>query len=225
MVAKVGGALGRRSQESLVFAALLIALLTSCEGGQGADRPGSSPSSESQPSMPNQERTAAQPTNTPLPGRTASSTDATPSDQVRTCATRELTVSLHTTEGGAGHVGIRILFENRASRACSMSGYPGVDGTKDGRVVVRARRTARGYLGGPGRVTTVAVAPNGYASALLEGFAGEVSGRGRCRPFDSLVITPPNETTSVTRATDTTLCYPEIHPVVRGRSGAAEAGG
>jgi hypothetical protein len=134
------------------------------------------------------------------------------------CATSQLKVSLGPFDGGVGHGGYPIIFRNTGG-ACSMYGYPGVDGlTASGKTVVRAARRLYGYLGGTHKITTVTVANGKTASAFFEGLNSDLTSKP-CPKFAKLAVTPPNDTTSV-RVKATTLCHPEIHPVVPGRSGS-----
>lgn len=134
------------------------------------------------------------------------------------CTTSQLHVSLGQFNGGVGHGGYPIVFKNTGS-ACSMYGYPGVDGlTASGRTVVHASRSLYGYLGGTHKITTVTVATGKTASAFFEGLNSDLTGKP-CPKFAQLAVTPPNDTTSV-RIKAPTLCYPTIHPVVPGSSGS-----
>ncbi len=108
------------------------------------------------------------------------------------CKLHQLHISLHSSDGGAGHGGWVIVFRNRA-RACTLRGYPGVDGVhKDGTTSVHARRTREGYLGGSYRVKTVALDNGEAASTIFEGINGPVWSEGRCHEYAALRITPPN---------------------------------
>ncbi len=114
-----------------------------------------------------------------------------------------------------------------------LHGYPGLDGVDkingfSSQVVVQARRTPSGYVGGLGRgdASTIVTEPNvvlatgQQASALFEGSTGVVASQP-CPSYSTLVVTPPNETHSVRIASTYNLCYLEIHPVVPGMTGGA----
>ena len=89
--------------------------------------------------------------------------------------------------------------------------------------------TATGYLGGPGLGATTGavtsadiVLTTGHeASALFEGWNGPVDSLGPCPSYTAVLVTPPNETHSAQVASDYTLCYLEVHPVVAGGTGGA----
>lgn len=135
------------------------------------------------------------------------------------CATGQLKVSLGQFDGGVGHGGYPIIFKN-TGRACTMYGYPGVDGlTARGTTVVHASRSRYGYLGGTRTITTVTLATGKTASAFFEGLNFAVTGKP-CPKFAQLAVTPPNNTQSV-RLKATPVCYPTIHPVVPGSSGSS----
>jgi hypothetical protein len=136
------------------------------------------------------------------------------------CTTAQLHVSLGTFQGGVGHGGWPIVFKNRGG-LCALRGYPGVDGlSSSGAVVVHAKRTRYGYLGGTRTIKTVTLAKGKTASAFLEGYNAP-SPHQICHPFKYLKITPPNQIRSVNIASRDSVCYPEIHPVVVGSSGSS----
>jgi uncharacterized protein DUF4232 len=136
------------------------------------------------------------------------------------CSTKQLKIAVvGFRAGGAGHSGYVLRFKN-AGRPCTLQGFPGVDGLAvNGRVVVHARRSRRGYLGGAHSRSRISLPTGATASALLEGLTGPIRGHP-CPQYRSLMITPPNETHSERRRAGVyPLCDPEIHPVVTGRRG------
>ena len=145
---------------------------------------------------------------------------ATGATSVSECTTAQVHISLGTFQGGLGHGGWPIVFKNRGG-ICTLRGYPGVDGlSASGAVVVHAKRTLYGYLGGTHTIKTVTLAEGKTASAFLEGFNAPTPHQP-CHPFKYLKITPPNQTKSVKIAAHDSVCYPEIHPVVVGSSGSS----
>jgi hypothetical protein len=139
---------------------------------------------------------------------------------VSECTTAQLHLSLGAFQGGVGHGGRPIVFKNRGG-ICTLRGYPGVDGlSASGAVVVHAKRTLYGYLGGTHTIKTVTLAKGKTASAFFEGFNAPAPHQ-TCHPFKYLKITPPNQTNSVKIASRDSVCYPEIHPVVVGSSGSS----
>ena len=87
------------------------------------------------------------------------------------CQEQTLRITLAQASPGADHHGYVLLFHNRGA-ACTLKGYPGVDGfSAQGHRLVSARRTKSGYLGGvaPGRPIPLVHLPQGRtASAMLE---------------------------------------------------------
>lgn len=149
---------------------------------------------------------------------------ATGAPQSGPCATTRLIVTIVGISGGAGHSGYLIRFQNDGP-PCVLQGYPGLDGLDDeNHVAVHAKRTSRGYLGGlaGGIAPNVELGATQTASALFEGYTGPVPGEA-CPHYTSLLVTPPDETHSVRLATDYTLCGLEVHPVVLGSTGGANA--
>jgi hypothetical protein len=111
------------------------------------------------------------------------------------------------------------VFTNRGE-PCALRAYPGVDGIgADGRPLVHAKRTMRGYLGGAVSPETVPLGHGQIASALVEGLNGPVAGSPPCPKYVAYLVTPPNETHSVRLPSAYSMCNLEVHPVVPGRDG------
>lgn len=137
------------------------------------------------------------------------------------CLTNQLSISDRPASAGLGHFGTVLVFTNHGA-PCTLTGYPGVDGVRDGTAVVHAQRTLNGYLGGTTSTTTVTLPAGGSASALLEGFDGPEPGH-ECARYTSLLVTPPNDRQSVTLTSRAPICSPQIHPVVAGAAGGANS--
>lgn len=203
--------------------------LGACDGGGGpAARALYPPTTEGAPmSAPSTSEPAATgPSGGPTtagPAAPVTSVGGTPGTSM--CLTTQLAVRVEGAEGGLSHAGSAIVFKNNG-RPCVVSAYPGVDGLgPKGEVVVSARRTPGGYVGGVGSGgsrPTVELATGSSASALLEGIIAPVDGAPPCPVATSLLITPPNETHSVRLAVRFELCGLEIHPVVPGTTSSAE---
>lgn len=138
------------------------------------------------------------------------------------CTTAQLKISLAPLSPGLGHAGNVIRFQNRGA-ACELRGYPGADGIANGKVVVHAKRTLSGYLAGAHKIVTVTLAHGATASAALEGLETSAPNFGACHHYQSLEVTPPNDLTGVRLHPKVTVCYPEVHPVIAGKSGSDRA--
>lgn len=139
------------------------------------------------------------------------------------CTENHLVTTFTRTSSATGHEGDVVRFTNLGPD-CTLRGYPGVDGlSAEGRVIVHARRTPRGFLGGlrPGQsVGPVTLATGSTASALLEGLGvGFIS--GPCPRYRYVRLTAPGATTSMAFPVPYPVCEPQIHPVVAGRTGRA----
>jgi hypothetical protein len=135
------------------------------------------------------------------------------------CGTAQLSITTGPVSGGLSHEGIVVVFTDQGP-TCTLQGYPGVDGQDQGATVVEAARTLSGYLGGLSQGASpplVTLQTGQSASAMLEGLDGGVSGQP-CPTYTSLLVTPPNQTTSVSLPAST-ICSPQIHPVVPGTTG------
>jgi hypothetical protein len=112
-----------------------------------------------------------------------------------------------------------LLFTNTSPVACSMTGYPGVDGLDGaGHRLASASRTLNGMIGfcGCTQASTVTLNPGGVVSAVTEGVA---DGSGPCSPYASLLVTPPNTSTSTQITEAPYSCGFTVHPVVPGQAG------
>lgn len=203
-----------------VTAALTATVLIA---GCGSTSPTSSPA----PSTPST-ILAAPPTTTapsPPPAPPSSSPPAPPPSTTTSgpppCLTNQLSISDKPASGGLGHAGLVLVFANHGS-TCTLTGYPGVDGVRGRAAVVHAQRTLSGYLGGAKSTATVTLPGGQSASALLEGLGAPVSGQ-QCASYTSLMVTPPNDRQSAPLTSRAPLCSPQIHPVVAGSAGGANA--
>jgi Domain of unknown function (DUF4232) len=137
------------------------------------------------------------------------------------CQGKALGVSLAEASPGLTHRGYVIEFKNRGG-ACTITGYPGVDGlSAKGHRVLSAKRTKSGYLGGvfAGPIPKVHLAKGKTASAMVEW----TDLGSPCPRVHSLKVTPPDALTGVVFSPkllkSTTLCHVEVHPVVPGTTG------
>lgn len=134
----------------------------------------------------------------------------------------------------AGNVSAIIGFVNAGSSSCTLNGYPGVAALNaQGQQVAQAQRAPSGMLGGlPNGSTTPPVVTLGAgqtASASVEGSDVPSGTATSCTSYPSFLVTPPNETHSVTITASAggsgssqgfPGCAPiTVNPVVPGTSG------
>ena len=142
------------------------------------------------------------------------------------CQGQELRITVAQVSPGFTHRGYVLRFQNRGG-ACTVRGYPGVDGlSARGHRLVSARRTKSGYLGGlkPGYpIPQVHLAGGQTASAIVEWFVGVPS----CLPARSLKVIAPDTLSAVTFSPKSLgserMCDLQVHPVVFGVTGRAPA--
>jgi hypothetical protein len=136
------------------------------------------------------------------------------------CGNGSLAVTRAPSQGAAGHGAFWLLFRNASHTTCSLRGYPGLDALDShGNVLAHAQRTLSGYMGGPGVVNTVLVAPGGFASATVEWLNFNPSNGTNCRFSTSVATTPPNTTHTVHLPVSVSICRLQVHPTVAGTSG------
>ncbi len=111
-----------------------------------------------------------------------------------------------------------MIFTNRSTSKCTLTGYPRVvllDAA--GRQIETAKPVQQGYFGGCHCAPhPVAIGPGGKASTTVE---GTVLGGDECLRGKTLLLTPPNTTTSTRIPFDAYSCHVEVHTVVSGTSG------
>jgi hypothetical protein len=143
------------------------------------------------------------------------------------CSAGQITLSVAPGGVGLGHVGVVLRFRNTSASGCTLTGYPGATLVTSAGLLVRARRTRAGYLGGVASSTralpVLRLAPGATASALLEGLDADVTHGGRpCPRYAHLLVTAPNQRLTVRLPSPLRrVCQPEVHPVVAGSSGRA----
>lgn len=143
------------------------------------------------------------------------------------CVSGQISVTAGPSGAGLGHVGVVLRFRSTASQACTLSGYPGATFVTAGGRDVPARRTRSGYLGGLAPASSVVpvvhVLPGHTVSAYLEGSDSDAAhGGGPCPRYAHLLVTPPNQTVTARMTSPlSTICQPQVHPVVPGTSGRA----
>ena len=141
------------------------------------------------------------------------------------CQGRQLRMTVAELSRRLTHRGYVLRFQNRGG-ACTVRGYPGVDGlSAQGHRLVSARRIKTGYLGGlkPGHpIPQVHLAGGQTASAIVEWFVGIPS----CLPVRSLKVTAPDTLSAVTFSPKSLgserMCDLQVHPVVFGVTGRAQ---
>jgi hypothetical protein len=162
---------------------------------------------------------------TALRPRAANVSDIVTSTSTTTCTFAQLAVTLGNSAVGLGHGGRPILFTNTSDHMCDLRGYPHVGGrTARGQILLRARHTLTGYLGGleglPQRSPpAVVLAPGHAASAMLEG--DSQPGSVPCPSTSNISVRAPHTDRSVRLHLDQPQyeCLWQVHPVVPGSRG------
>jgi hypothetical protein len=227
------GSIRRRAQRRTAGRAVAAGLLTlGVLGGVGfgvvhqmahGSAPLSTPPSgaaSGSPSAP-----TADPSLSPVPGQPVpSGSGDVSSAQIAKCTVDRLTITAGGHDAASGHRGFILVFRNTSTTTCRIKGYPGVDAINGkGQLMEHARRTLSGYEGGlapGGSPQTVSLAPGQSASALVEALAFRASDGSACTPYESLLVTVPDDTVSSRLAWNNDGCSAlEVHPVVPGVTG------
>ncbi|MFF0477854.1 DUF4232 domain-containing protein [Streptomyces sp. NPDC004284] len=173
--------------------------------------PSSTTGSPSAPPAPSS--TAGSPSATPSPTGSARSTG--PGRPSRECRTGQLSAALTRPEPAAGSIYATLVFTNRSTTTCTMTGYPGVsyvaqNGVQSGNAAVRE----------PGTITTVTLQPGGRAKAQLRdanGISGYDPAQCKLSPAEGLRIYPPDRTAALFVPWKTEHCAgPTVHSLAIG---------
>ncbi|MER7540337.1 DUF4232 domain-containing protein [Streptomyces sp. NPDC097704] len=221
---------GRKHRAVLPAAVLAVASLamTACSSSNtpppAASAPASTVSSPSATSEPSS--AVSSPSAAPAPSSSGSSPSATPSPSgsapstgasrpAGKCTTGRLSAALTTPEPAAGSIYATLVFTNKSSVPCTMTGYPGVsyvaqNGVQSGNAAVRE----------PGTITTVTLQPGGRAKAQLRdanGISGYDPAQCELSPAEGLRIYPPDRTAALFVPWKTEHCAgPTVHSLTIG---------
>ncbi|WP_406429732.1 DUF4232 domain-containing protein [Streptomyces sp. NBC_01589] len=187
----------------LVGAVLTTAALSACGAGGGTPTaphtlPGSAnPASGDRTAATTSPPTKAGPTTPPAASLTPAASGTNTSSGPQTagasrCRTVDLRASLSGNDPGAGQENFRIVLTNRSGRTCTLYGFPGVGFVNSAgeQVTVDPERTT-GQL-----KRLVPLAPGRAAWAALSFTDPRITGVATVTP-DAVLITPPDETTSL----------------------------
>lgn len=133
------------------------------------------------------------------------------------CGNSSLAVTHTPLDGATGHDSFVLLYRNVGRGTCTLYGYPGLDAVNaSGQVLAHARRTLHGFAGGAPAVSPVAVAPGGYASAVVEWTNFNTATGGACAFSRSVATTPANTSGTVHFPVSVGVCNLQVHPTVAG---------
>lgn len=136
------------------------------------------------------------------------------------CGNASLKVTATPSDSGMGHGRSVLLYRNVTTHACSLHGYPGLDAlNKKGHVLAHAKRTASGYGGGGNPHATITIAPQHYASAIVEWMNFNPTTSGACAFSTSVATIAANTTRVVRLPLSVSVCRLQVHPTVGGTSG------
>jgi uncharacterized protein DUF4232 len=132
------------------------------------------------------------------------------------CGHSSLAVTSTFTQGGAGHGWMSLIYRNVTSSTCTVYGYPGLDAiSSTGHVLAHATRTMSGY-GSGGHLSTVTIAPGGFASAGVEWLNFNPTTSGACAFSKTVNTVVANTTTVHSLQVSVSACALQVHPTVAG---------
>ncbi|MFI1814767.1 DUF4232 domain-containing protein [Streptomyces sp. NPDC020422] len=148
-------------------------------------------------------------------GPAAPSSPSSPTRSSRECTTGRLSVALTSPDAAAGSVYATLVFTNKSTTTCTMTGYPGVsyvakNGVQSGNPAVRE----------PATVATVTLRPGERANVRLRdanGVSGYDPARCKLAPAEGLRIYPPDQTAALFVPWKTEHCAgPTVHALTVG---------
>jgi hypothetical protein len=132
------------------------------------------------------------------------------------CGNSSLAVTATFSQGGAGHSWMSVVYRNQTHSECSLYGYPGLDAISHyGHVIAHAKRTLSGY-GAGAHLSTVDIAPGGYASASVEWLNFNPTTSGSCTFSAAINTTPANTSHTVRLPVSVSICDLQVHPTTAG---------
>lgn len=156
---------------------------------------------------------------TPAPASTTSTSGPAECKAATTRITAQLGQSV------SQQAGVFLVFTNTGKAPCGMQGYPGVAVLdSQGAQAYQATRELAGYIGGVEPPATqppaVTLRPGAQASAILEVSVSFEPGGATCPTAPGLLVTLPDDLTSVHLAVTVPNCgKSSINPVVPGSTG------
>lgn len=216
---------GRAALPVVALAAAALAL-TACSSSStpsapapnpSAPSPTSAPANPSTPSAPNAPSGSTHSPSTPKapPSSSGSTRTSHPSSAPHECRSSQLSAALTSPEPAAGSIYATLVFTNKSTVTCTMTGYPGVsyvaeNGVQSGNAAVRE----------PGTVTTVTLKPGGRANAKLRdanGISGYDPAQCKLSPAEGLRIYPPDQKAALFVPWKTEHCAgPTVHSLTIG---------
>lgn len=139
---------------------------------------------------------------------------------VPACGNASLAVTRAPSVFAGGHAAFDLLFRNVSASSCTLYGYPGLDAlNSQNQVLAHATRTLSGYMGGPGAIHLVTVAPGHFASARVEWLNHNPVNGNACTYSAKVATTPANTTHTVRLPVSVSICVLQVHPTVAGTNG------
>ena len=136
------------------------------------------------------------------------------------CGNSSLAVTHTLSQGATGHGSVNLLFRNQSSATCTLYGYPGLDAlSSTSTLLAHAKRTLHGFAGGVTSISTVTLAPGGFASAIVEWMNFNPVTSGPCTFSKYIAATPANTSHTVKMAVSVSLCDLQVHPTEAGTLG------
>lgn len=141
------------------------------------------------------------------------------------CRVGNLTLSAGLAQQAMQHFGRIVLVRLRGTRACTLSGYPGVQlVSATGRPLPTSTRRDGSYLFPTVPPRPVALAPGGVASFALGGPAADAAGSASCPLAAAVRIIPPGDVGAVRVPMTLPDCGTiDVSPVVPGRTGPSRS--
>ncbi|HEX9551962.1 MAG TPA: DUF4232 domain-containing protein [Streptosporangiaceae bacterium] len=195
---------GRASTAAVLLSVLAVA--TACSSAPPASaQPGGSGSQGPSAPATSPGQTSPAPTS-PVAG----TSNPSPPQGPRPCASRDLGARTGNGQGAAGSTYIPIVFTNNSNVTCTLFGYPGV-AFAGGSPVSQIGLAATENPATPRRLVTIA--PGAVASALLRIVAAQNYPAARCHQVTAryLQVYPPNQTTPIYVSYSSAACSKPIH--------------
>lgn len=201
-------------QPRRITLALVAALLAGALAGCATPASGAQTGATSSPTTSSTATSSvtATATATAAPAPTATHTAST-----TTCQPNQLTLTIHSSQGAAGHIGQQAQFTNHSNSACTLYGFPGAQmlDAQHNPMTTHALWETSAYMFSNQFKQTVHLAPGGSAYFAVT-WSDVPSGSATSCPVSAyLAVTPPNDFSVLTVADQIGACDGnlEISPV------------
>lgn len=124
------------------------------------------------------------------------------------CQPNQLTLTIQTSQGAAGHIAQQDMFTNKSNTKCTLYGYPGAVmlDSQQKPLATKANWQTTGFSYSNQQKQLVTLNPGGVAYFIVEWSDVPVGSETSCPTAAYLSVTPPNDFSVITAADSINAC-------------------